>query len=232
MVSGINCRGLEKDDRVPPTHGAISPAQIKYSVNKILRYHGDVGQQIQILGQQWVWVKVETSTTTWHGKLRQMEAHLLCYVAQGVGRCDSVITSDSRLQTALFPQPQFSWYLDCSHSALSHPPMVKRKSEKLKKWPLHQAPSYEILPNPCDARWPSHSYLKISFENNLSNKWKTYRLTDLSCDLTFWIQPQQKQKAEAQACGGSASVCVSIWEGSIDFGSAALASPKLNGLLS
>lgn len=146
----------------------------------------------------------------------------LGYVTQGGERRDSVISSDSRHQTALFTQPQFSWCLDCSHSALSHPHPTKLKSEK--KVP---APSYEILPNPHDAPWPSHSYLKISFENNLSNKWKTYPLTDLSWDLTFWAQPQRKQKDEAKACGGSAAVCVSI-----DFGSATRTSPTLTGLLS
>lgn len=59
MVSRINCPNYkkekdEKGNRGPSTQGAISTAQIKCSVNKILGYHGDLGQQIQILGQRWV----------------------------------------------------------------------------------------------------------------------------------------------------------------------------------
>ena len=118
-----------------------------------------------------------------------------------------------------------------SLSSFSSTPRENQRP-KNKKRPLCRASSYEILKNPLDAPWPSHSYLKISFENNLSNKWKTYLLPNLSCDLTFWAQPQQKQKDEAEACRGSAAVCVSIWGGSIDFGSAILTSPMLTGLLS
>lgn len=70
--------------------------------------------------------------------------------------------------------------------------------------------SYEILPNPLDTLWPSHYILKISFENNHSNQWKTYPLTDLSSDLTFWAKPQRKQKAEAKACRGSLAVCACL----------------------
>lgn len=44
---------VEKGDRVPSTHGAISTAQTQQSVNKILGYHGDLGKQIQILGLRW-----------------------------------------------------------------------------------------------------------------------------------------------------------------------------------
>lgn len=44
---------------------------------------------------------------------------------------------------------------------------------------LYWVQSYEIPQNPLDALWPSQSYLKISFENNLSNKLKTYLLTNL-----------------------------------------------------
>lgn len=59
MVSGINCRNYKKEkvdkgNIGSSTQGAISTAQIKDSVNKILGYHGDLGQEIQILGQQWV----------------------------------------------------------------------------------------------------------------------------------------------------------------------------------
>lgn len=55
--------------------------------------------------------------------------HTFCAIWHKVLK--GVITSDSRHQTTLFLQPQFSWY--GSHSALSHPSMVKQKSKKQKE---------------------------------------------------------------------------------------------------
>lgn len=57
---------------------------------------------------------------------------------------------------------------------------------------------------------PSHLILEIFFLNKLSNKENAYHLTDLSSDLTFWVKPQQKQKAEAKACRGLFAVCVNV----------------------
>lgn len=160
-------------------------------------------------------MKVETLKITWNvwsqGRFRHKEAPL-GYVTQAGRRCRgrrglSSAFTHFRLHT-LLTWPQFSWCLGGSHSGLSYQNAKKWKSEKQKGPSVYQVQSYEIPPNPLDAPWPSQSYLKISFENNLSNKLKTYLLTNLSCDLTFWAQPQQKQKDEAKACRGWATVCV------------------------
>lgn len=203
---------------MPAIKGAISISQTKHSVNKMPGYLGDLGQQIQIFtaGR----MKVETSTATLsQGRMRQREAHLFSVsVTQCNERDNFVISSDSIHQSCTLHRATVHLMVSLNH--FSFPPDTTKERKKV------SALSYEILPNPHDAPDRVIPIWRFPLKNNFSNKWKTYPLTDLSWDLTFQAQPQQKQKDEAEACGGSAAVCLST-----DFGRTARTSQTLTGLL-
>lgn len=199
---------------------AIGISQTMHSVNKMPGCLGDLGQQIQIFmaGR----IKAETSTATLsQGRLKQREAHLFSVnVTQCNEKDNFAISSDSIHQSCTLHRATVHLMLSLDH--FSFPP------DRTKKWKKKKASalSYEILPNPHDAPDRVIPIWRFPLKNNFSNKWKTYPLTDLSWDLTFQAQPQQKQKDEAEACGGSAAVCLST-----DFGRAARTSQTLTGLL-
>lgn len=162
-----------KGYRVVSAHSAISVAQTQLSPQQhswLLRWT----VTLQILGWRWRngWMDGDTSTAMWRlfddTVLWDAEKHTsLGCTTKGGERRGSIVSSDRTCQTAALKPATVQLML----RRLSLGPLSSPPNETI-EWKRIKVPApYEILPNPHGAPWPSHSYLKISFENNLSNKW-------------------------------------------------------------